>query len=405
MKITDVRAFTVGGEFPFQGEQYMEERLVRPTDIYPEFAEMGYDADSRARAYSGTQPTEKVSTSRMQITGNFLEISTDEGITGICPVGTSWQTIKESLKPLLLGKDVLAIEKVWDLMYRWLVHGRKCETMIAISAADNCLWDIIGKYRKEPVHSLLGGPVKERIRIYASMLGHGLEPKLVAERAQQMVELGYTAQKWFFRHGPSAGLVGEKKNLELAKTFRDAVGYDSELMLDCWMSWSIPYTIRMAKKLERYEPSWLEEPLMPDLVDGYTELKAAVDIPISGGEHEYTRWGFIEYVKRNALDIWQPDVGWAGGITEVKKICTLASTVDVPVVPHSGNARISSPIWFSHNAATSPIGEYLVKHNATAQHFYKEPLHPVKGYIYAPKQPGLGIEIDERKVLEKRYLE
>jgi len=405
LKIIDVRAFTVRGEFPFEGEQYMEERLVRPTDIYPEFAQMGYAEDSRTRAFSGTQPTEKATKSAMEVMGNFLEISTDEGITGISPVGTSWQVIRNLLRPLLLGRDALAVEKVWDIMYRWLVHGRKCETMIAISAVDNCLWDIIGKYRKEPVHCLLGGPVKDRIRIYASMLGHSLEPRLVAERAQQMAELGYTAQKWFFLYGPSAGLVGEKKNLELAKTFRDAVGYDSELMLDCWMSWNIPYTVKMAKKLERFEPTWIEEPLMPDLVDGYAEIRSAVSIPISGGEHEYTRWGFIEYLKRNALDIWQPDVGWAGGLSEVKKICTLASTVDVPVVPHSGNARISCPIWFSHNASTCPIGEYLVKHNATAQYFYKNPLHPVKGHICAPTQPGLGIEIDESRVLEKRYLE
>src|SRR4030042_4384364 len=145
MKITNVRAFAIRGEFPFQGEQYMEERLVRPTDIYPEFAEMGYMADSRTRAFSGTQPTPTTSTSLMEITGTFLEITTDEGITGIAPVGTSWPTIRDSLKPLLLGKDALAIEKIWDLMYRWLVHGRKCETMIAISAVDNCLWDIVGK--------------------------------------------------------------------------------------------------------------------------------------------------------------------------------------------------------------------------------------------------------------------
>ncbi|MEM2094885.1 MAG: mandelate racemase, partial [Candidatus Bathyarchaeia archaeon] len=245
MKILDIRAFSVRGGFPYEGEKYMEERLVRPTDIYPEFAEMDYIEDSRARAFSGTQPTERASKSTMEIVSNFLEILTDEGITGISPVGNSWPIVKASLRPLLLGRDVLAVEKVWDIMYRWLVHGRKCETMIAISAVDNCIWDIIGKYRKEPVLCLLGGPVKDKIRIYASMLGHSLDPKLVSERARRMAELGYTAQKWFFRYGPSSGLAGEEKNLELVRTFRDAVGYDTELMLDCWMSWSIPYTIKM----------------------------------------------------------------------------------------------------------------------------------------------------------------
>jgi len=220
-----------------------------------------------------------------------------------------------------------------------------------------------------------------------------------------MADLGYTAQKWFFMHGPSDGIKGEKKNLELAKTFRDAVGYESDLMLDCWMSWSVPYTIKMAKKLERYELAWLEEPLLPDQIDGYAEIRANVDIPISGAEHEYTRWGFMEFLKKKALDIWQPDVGWAGGISEVKKICSLASSVGLPVVPHSGNARLSNHIWFSHNVVTCPIAEYLVKHNALAQYFNKKPLTPVKEYIYAPKEPGLGIELNENKIIEKKYIE
>jgi L-rhamnonate dehydratase len=393
LKITDVKAFTIMGEFPFEGKQYMEERLVQPIDIYPEYK------------VRGPRVTRKVSPAAMEITRSFLMIETDADITGIAPVGSiSWQIIKVALKPLLLGQDVLAVEKIWDQMYRTQVHGRKCQTMIAISAVDNCLWDVIGKYRREPVYRVLGGPVKNRIRAYASMLGHSLEPTLITERAQQKADLGYTAQKWFFMHGPSDGIKGEEKNLELAKTFRDAVGYESDLMLDCWMSWSVPYTIKMAKKLERYEPAWIEEPLLPDQIDGYAEIRATVDIPISGAEHEYTRWGFMEYLKKKALDIWQPDVSWAGGISEVKKICSLGSSAGIPVVPHSGNARISTHIWFSHNVVTCPIAEYLVKHNALAQYFNKEPLTPVKGYIYAPKEPGLGIELDDNKILERKYI-
>ncbi|MDQ1278845.1 MAG: L-rhamnonate dehydratase [Thermoproteota archaeon] len=393
LKITDVRAFTVYGDFPFEGERYMEERLVRPVDIYPEHFEIGPES------------TKKTSEKTMELARNFLEITTEVGIVGLAPLTLeNWWVIDNALKPLLIGRDALTIEKIWDQMYRVQVHGRKCQTMIAISAVDCCLWDLIGKYRKEPVHRLLGGPVKEKIRIYASMLGHSLEPKLVAERAQEMADLGYTAQKWFFRYGPSRGIEGEKMNLELAKTFRDSVGYDSELMLDCWMSWNIPYTIKMAKKLERYELAWLEEVLLPDQIDGYAEIRSKVDIPLSGAEHEYTRWGFMEYLQKKALDFWQPDITWAGGISEVNKICTLGSTVGIPIIPHSGNARMSSPIWFSHNMDTSPIGEYLVKHNALAQYFYKKPLTPSKGYIQAPTEPGLGIDLDEEKILKKEYL-
>jgi L-alanine-DL-glutamate epimerase-like enolase superfamily enzyme len=394
LRITDVKAFTVLGDFPFEDDHYMEERLVRPADIYPEQFEIGPD------------PTKKTSEKTMELTRSFLEITTEDGTSGLAPlVLENWWVINNSLRPLLIGKDALAVEKIWDQMYRTQVHGRKCQTMIAISAIDCCLWDIIGKTRKEPVHRLLGGPVKDKIRIYASMLGHSLAPELVARRAREMVDLGYTAQKWFFRYGPSAGIEGERKNLELAKTFRDAVGYESELMLDCWMSWSVPYTIRMAKKLEKYEPSWLEEVLLPDQIDGYAEIRKKVDIPLSGAEHEYTRWGFMEYLKKSALDILQPDITWAGGISEVNKICTLGSAVGIPIVPHSGNARMSSPIWFSHNIDTCPIGEYLVKHNALAQYFYKKPLAPDKGYIRAPSDPGLGIDLDENRILKKEYLQ
>jgi L-alanine-DL-glutamate epimerase-like enolase superfamily enzyme len=307
IKITGVKAFTVYGEFPFKDEKYMEERLVRPIDIYPEYFK------------TGPQPTKKITKETMETTRSFMEISTNAEISGLTQIiPQSWSIIKNSLSPIILGKDALSIEKIWDQMFRIQVHGRKCQTMIAISAIDNCLWDIVGKYRKEPIHRLLGGPVKEKIRAYASMLGHSIEPKLLAERAQKMVDKGYTAQKWFFRYGPSKGIKGMRKNIELAKTFRDAVGYESDLMLDTWMSWSIPYTIKMAKKLERYEPSWIEEPLHPDQIDGYAEIRANIDIPLSGAEHEYTRWGFIEYLKKKALDIWQPDINWAGGVSEVK---------------------------------------------------------------------------------------
>jgi L-alanine-DL-glutamate epimerase-like enolase superfamily enzyme len=136
LKITDVKAFTIIGEFPFEGEKYMEERLVQPIDIYPEY---------KAR---GPRETKKVSSIAMEVTRSFLEIKTDADITGIAPVGSiSWEIIKVTLKQLLLSQDVLAIEKIWDQMYRTQVHGRKCQTMIAISAVDNCLWDIIGCLR------------------------------------------------------------------------------------------------------------------------------------------------------------------------------------------------------------------------------------------------------------------
>jgi L-rhamnonate dehydratase len=393
-KITDVKTFKVKGPLTYNGvTPFWEERLVRPIDIYPEHKAVG------------PQEVTKVSPSQVEVSATWLEIETEAGVTGVArPISPLIAFIcRTILKPVLIGQDPMAVEKIWDQLYRTQVHGRKCNTMIAISAVDCALWDIIGKLRNEPVYRLLGGPVKERIRAYASCLGWSLKPELVVKRAQMYVDQGFTAMKWFFRHGASDGVKGEEENLRLAKTLRDAVGYDIDIMLDCWMSWSVNYTVKMARKLERYEPTWIEEPVMGDMIDEMAEITRRVNIPVSGAEHEYTRWGFMQMIKKKALDIFQPDVTWAGGISETKKICTLASTAGIPVIPHSGNAPISQHIWFSQNVDVVPLAEYLVKWNPWSQAHDKEFLAPVKGYIYPTKKAGLGIELDEDKVTEKTY--
>jgi len=393
-KITDVKTFNVKGPLDHEGDApFWEERLVRPIDIYPEYKAVG------------SQEIKRVSPNQVEVNANWLEIETEAGVTGVArPISPLIAYIcRNVLKPVLVGKDPLAVERIWDQMYRTQVHGRKCDTMIAISAVDIALWDIIGKLRDEPVYRLLGGPVKDKIRAYASCLGWSLKPELVAKRAQMYVDQGYTAMKWFFRHGASDGVKGEEENILLAKTLRDAVGYDVDIMLDCWMSWGVNYTVKMARKLERYEPTWIEEPVMGDMVDEMAEITRRVDIPVSGAEHEYTRWGFKQIIEKRALDILQPDPTWAGGISETHKICTLASAAGIPVVPHSGNAPITQHIWFSQNVDVVPLAEYLVKWNPYTQALDKEFIAPVKGYVYPTKKPGLGIELDEEKVTEKVY--
>jgi len=386
MKIVDVRSFRLRGPPPAE-KGFWEERLVMPLDIYPKYRE-------EMTWTTGTEsPFEQV----------FIEIMTDDGATGIYgPVDSDQASfIEKALKPLLIGEDPFRVEKLWDLMYRSQVHGRKGQTMMAISAVDCALWDLIGKAKNEPVVRLLGGPTRGRVPAYASTLGLSLKPKDVIERCQDYVEEGYGAMKWFFRHGPGSGLSGMKKNIELVKTIRDAVGYDVELMLDCWMSWTVPYTLKMAKKLERYEPRWLEEPLMPDDIDGYAELARRLEIPIAGGEHEYTRWGIRELIKRKAVDVLQPDVTWAGGITEMRKICALASAEGIPVIPHAGWTEPSQCIIFSQTEPVCPIIEYLVKWSVIQQAFNKEKLRPEKGFFKAPEKIGLGFEPDMDKLLKE----
>ena len=390
MEIVDVKAVTLKGKI-MCGGPFWEERLVRPVDVYPKYKKVSAGEFLKVSEVE-TEP----------VTSHVL-IITDEGVTGVSsPIRgpIQLQIIDTQVKPFLLGEDPLAIERLWDIMYRSCVHGRKGETMMAISAVDCALWDLIGKARGEPVYRLLGGPTRGEVRAYASTLGYSLDPKDVEKRAQQFVEEGYTAMKWFFRYGPSDGVKGMKKNLELVKTIRDAVGYDVDLMVDCWMSWSVPYTLKMAKKMERYELAWIEEPLMPDLLDGYAKLTSTLETPISGGEHEYTRWGFKEILQKDAMDIIQPDITWAGGITEILKICALASSYGVPVIPHTGCIEATIQLLFSQTQTLCPIAEYLIKYNQVFQSVYKNPLTPERGFFKPPTRPGLGIELDESKILE-----
>jgi L-rhamnonate dehydratase len=284
------------------------------------------------------------------------------------------------------------------------VHGRKGVTMMAISAVDCAIWDLKGRYFKAPVYRLLGGPTRTEIPAYASALGYSIEPERAAERAREFVRQGYRGTKWFFRHGPQDGPEGMVRNAQLVSAIRGAIGDEVDLMLDCWMSWDVPYTIAMATRLEDYEPRWLEEPVLPDKIESYATIRRSVSIPISGGEHEYTRWGLKQYMDAEAVDILQPDIYWAGGITEMLKICALASTYDLPVIPHGHSTPASAHLIASQPLSTCPLLEYLVKWNEIHQFFLRQPIKPIGGVVQLPDAPGLGMDLDQDRIETSRVV-
>ena len=259
MKITGLRYVQLKGTLDYDGP-IGEERLVRPVDIYPEY-----------RALPAAWPLGGQEGSPYAMTHLYLYIDTDAGVSGAWgPVSRNLaRTIESSLKGILLGENPHAIERIWDKMYRHAIHGRKGETMMAISAVDLALWDLKGKLLDAPVYKLLGGPTRLKIRAYASMLGYSIYPELAAKRAKEVVAQGYTATKWFFRHDPTEGQEGVRKNLELIQTIREAVGPDVEIMFDAWSSWNVPYTIRMAELAAEYRPWWFEEPVLADMIPQY----------------------------------------------------------------------------------------------------------------------------------------
>lgn len=393
MKITELKLREMRGvmEHP---DPFWEERLITPLDVYPEFRERGAD-------YSAS-----LGDGRYAMRSVFLEIHTDEGAVGLSgPCGRMEAfIIATALAPLLVGRDAGAIELLWDVMYRAMIHGRKGETMMAISVVDCGLWDLKGKALGKPVYELLGGPTRTTFPAYASALGFSIEPEDAARRAAQFAADGFSATKWFFRNGPSDGQRGIRRNIELARALREAVGDDVDIMLDAWSSWNVPYAIRMAEDLADFGIRWLEEPVMADKLQSYVDIQRASPIDISGGEHEYTRWGFRQIVENRAMDVLQPDIYWCGGISETVKICALASAFDLPVVPHGHSSHATAHLIASQPPTVTPIQEFLIKWNAVHQFFLKEPLNPVDGAITVPDAPGLGIAIDEAKVDEERTL-
>jgi L-alanine-DL-glutamate epimerase-like enolase superfamily enzyme len=213
-----------------------------------------------------------------------------------------------------------------------------------------------------------------------------------------MAERGFKAEKWFFRYGPGDGLEGMERNVQLVKTVREAVGPTVEIMFDCWMGWDVTYAIRLCERIAEYRPRWVEEPVPPDRIGDFAAIRRATNVPISTGEHEYTRWGFLQLLQAQAIDVIQADPDWCGGISELVKICTLASAYGTPVIPHGHSVPAAVQVIAATPPATCPMAEYLVRGQPAAQHFHTRPMHPEGGSIALPDAPGLGLEIDEAKV-------
>jgi L-rhamnonate dehydratase len=290
----------------------------------------------------------------------IVEVFTDDGHVGIGNAALAPQVTRQVidlyLKPLLIGQDPWDIEFLWQHMYRkTMAFGRKGIGMAAISAVDIALWDVLGKSAKQPVYRLLGGRTKPRIPVYASRLYSVALPELAAEALRYKDE-GYKAMKLRFGWGPTDGAAGMQHNVELVRTVREAVGDGLDVMGDAYMGWTLDYAKRMLPLLEPFHLRWLEEPVIPDDIRGYAELKSQGRIPIAGGEHEFTLYGFRDFLEARALDYIQFDTNRVGGITQARKIAALAEAHSVPVVPHAGQMHNYHLVMASLN---SPMAEYF----------------------------------------------
>ena len=338
-----------------------------------------------------------------RISAMYVEVQCDLDLSGLFGPIDRHQAfvILNDLREFLIGRDALAIEYLYDLMMRLNRHGRSGLFMTGLSAIDCALWDLKGKAWQQPIYRLLGGPTRASVPAYASMLGFSVEPEDAARRAQETKNKGYQAQKWFFRYGPSAGSDGIAKNIEMAKAVRGAVGPDYMLMFDAFMSWHVSYATKMLRALEAVNPTWMEEPIPPERVAEFAKLKASTTVPIATGEHVYTRWQSKELLVNGAVDYLQNDPDWTGGISELVKICALASAFEVPVVAHGHSLLSALHVAGSQSPAAVPMVEYLINHQPNKQFFHRLQYAPEDGSVKLPQKPGLGIELDEAKIEQR----
>jgi L-alanine-DL-glutamate epimerase-like enolase superfamily enzyme len=333
----------------------------------------------------------------------LVEVEDENGVVGVGTAGAfhggAKQIIDDYYVPLLLGQEIQRHEHLWQRMYRTTVRfGRSGSAMCGISALDIALWDLHGKVEGKPVYDLIGGRTQSSAPCYVSRLYAFEDLDELREEARGWLKQGFTRMKQRFGFGPKDGPAGMLKNVALVQAVREVVGDGVELAADAYMGWDVGYAIEMAKLLRDFNLSWIEEPLMPHEVDGYVELKHRCPWQRwSCGEHCYGKWEFRDLLRRRAVDILQPDVNRAGGITEVIKISAMAEAEGMPVVPHSNEAH-NLHIVFSRSAHVCPVVEYFpnVEPDTGNELFWKlyQGLPTAeRGNITMTDAPGLGLTL------------
>ncbi|SEN54591.1 L-rhamnonate dehydratase [Halomonas caseinilytica] len=387
--IKHIRAYTVrggGADYHDQGDgHWIDGQISTPMSKYPEYR--------MTRKSFG-----------LNVLGTLVvEVESSDGTTGFA-VTTAGEIgafiVEKHLARFVEGQRVTDIERIWDQMFNaTLFYGRKGVVLNTISGVDLALWDLLGKIRQEPVHAMLGGPVRDELTFYAT----GARPDL----AKQM---GFIGGKMPLKHGPAEGDAGLEKNLAQLADMRERVGNDFWLMFDCWMSLDVNYATRLAQGAREFDLKWIEEALPPDDYWGYAELKRNVPtgMLVNTGEHEATRWGFRMLMEMECCDVIQPDVGWCGGITELIKISALADAHNKLVVPHGSSVYSYHFVVTRHN---SPFAEFLMmapEADEVVPMFnpllLDEPV-PENGRMRASRldAPGFGVRLNPESQLARPY--
>lgn len=342
----------------------------------------------------------------------LVKVSTDAGISGYSDVETCASVAKacvdapkwsqeagmecfDGLASLLIGENPLEVERLWYRMYRGSIYyGRRGVALQAISAIDIALWDICGKAYRQPVHILLGGKWRDRVRAYASTLFRPT-PHAMREAAQAYIDQGFTAVKFGWGgFGRDAGL-----DVKLVEAAREALGVRRDLLVDT--GWFVERTakeaIQLVRSIEPFKPFFVEELLHPEDYDGYRKVADAVDTRIACGEQESTEWGFQQLIERGGLDVVQPDLSRCGGFTVARKIVHMAERANRLVIPHSWSSDLltAASLHLCAFQRRAELVEFSTSQGPLSRMLVREPLRMADGYLPVPEGPGLGVEVND----------
>jgi len=339
-----------------------------------------------------------------QRTALLVEIETENGLVGwgeaYGPARPNAAVI-EAMTPLLLGADALASDAIWERLYAaFRDHGQKGLPVQAQSAVDIALWDLKGRHFGVPAHRLMGGPLRTEIQAYATGLyrREAGDPRVyLAEEAAGYAAQGFRAMK--LKVG-----FGVAEDAEVARALRQAIGPDTALMIDANHAYDARRAIALGRRIAELDIGWFEEPVPPEDLAGYAEVRAQQPIPVAGGECEFTRFGFRELLLRRAVDVVQPDTCAAGGLSECLKIAAMANACGVRYVPHVWGTGLALATALQllavlpHNPPClypeAPLLEFDQTEHPIRQAILTEPIRHERGVVKVPDGPGLGVEID-----------
>lgn len=345
----------------------------------------------------------------------FVQVDTDEGITGWGEVTTypgpvanrAVAAYVNEIGAWLQGEDPSNIEAIWNKIFRAFTYvGTRGATTAAISAIDIALWDIRGKVLGQPIYQLMGGPVRDSIAMYCHPYGTS-SPEGISESAREIVAAGFKAFKMDpmihnLHVGNSSFLDGElsleveAKALEILAAARDAVGPKIEILIDAHGLYNVPSAVRLANNMAKYNIHWFEEPVPPESWKALKQVKEQISVCISTGERLHTRWEFVPIFEQGLADFVMPDVTWTGGISELKKIATMAEAYYVPISPHDASGPINVMAG-AQVMMTVPNFYKLEVHRYDLSGYnilIDEPLDVRNGHLHIPDRPGLGVELD-----------